>query len=176
MIGLGLLLPLVSPAVTTQPSTSIPTVEQTAFAYDAGSMHVISDSVLTGFGTDARLASVIGQVTKLDAAKSDMTTVYRGVHAEHPQLPNALRGSAEPIGGHSNPLWHNQGDDASVFTSWTTDRSVAEWFASQRGPGGVVLEQSVPRSSLVTSPDLLGEFEVLRVGPINGATPTVLGQ
>ena len=37
-----------------------------------------------------------------------------------------------------------------------------------------VLTLPGPRSSLVTFPDLVGEFEVLRVGRVTGAKPTVL--
>jgi len=107
----------------------------------------------------------------------EMVTVYRGVHAEHPQLANALRGRADPMGGHSSPLLHNQGDNASVFTSWTTNRSTAvNDFALSKGPGGVLLEQTVPRSSLIKSPDLLKEFEVLRQGPVSGASTTIFSR
>ena len=99
-------------------------------------------------------------------------TVYRGVHAEHPDLPNALNGQAFPIGGHASPYLHNQGNNASVYTSWSTNRGVAETFANGSGPGGVVLQQRVPANQLIKSPDKFKEFEVLRPGPISGATPT----
>jgi hypothetical protein len=107
-------------------------------------------------------------------AGDDMVTVFRGVHAEHPQLGNAFQGRAAPMGGHSSAARHNAGDNASVFTSWTTDYSTAVNFATGSGPGGVVLCQTVPRSSLIHSPDVFLEFEVLRQGPIEGATPIIL--
>jgi hypothetical protein len=108
-------------------------------------------------------------------AAEDTVTVYRGVHGSHPDVEAAYRGEANPMGGHSNPLAHNQGDNQSIFTSWSTDRNAALEHATQWGTSeGVLLEQTVPRSSLVPSPDLLRESEVLRVGPISGATPTIL--
>lgn len=109
-------------------------------------------------------------------AGDEMVTVFRGVHAEHPQLANAFRGRAAPVGGHSSPALHNAGDNASVFTSWTTDYSTAVNFATGSGPSGVVLRQTVPRSSLIRSPDDFLEFEVLRQGPINGATSIILSR
>jgi hypothetical protein len=120
----------------------------------------------------------VGSAVKTTAGVADeMVTVYRGVHAKHPQLENALRGRADPRGGHSNPWLHNQGDNHSIFTSWTTNRSKAvNEFALSEGPGGVLLEQMVPRSSLIKSPDLLTEFEVLRKGPVSGASTTIFSQ
>jgi hypothetical protein len=109
-------------------------------------------------------------------AGDDMVTVFRGVHAEHPQLGNAFQGRAAPMGGHSSAARHNAGDNASVFTSWTTDYSTAVNFATGSGPGGVVLRQTVPRSSLIRSPDDFLKFEVLRQGPIEGATPIILSR
>jgi hypothetical protein len=109
-------------------------------------------------------------------AGDEMVTVFRGVHAEHPQLGNALQGKAVPWGGHSDPVLHNAWDNRSIFTSWTTDQATAVRFATDNGPGGVLLRQTVPRSSLIKSPDALGEFEVLRTGPIEGATPIILSR
>lgn len=80
------------------------------------------------------------------------------------------------MGGHSSPLLHNQGDNASVFTSWSTDRGTAVSFGLQNGPGGVLLEQTVPRSSLIRSPDAFGEFEVLRRGSVEGALTTIFSR
>ena len=103
-----------------------------------------------------------------------MATVYRGVHGNHPQFQNAINGKASPWGGHADAALHNAGNNQSVFTSWSTDYKTAVDFALQEGPGGVVLKQTVPRSSLITSPDVFSEFEVLRMGPIEGATPIIL--
>jgi len=52
-----------------------------------------------------------------------------------------------------------------------TDPDVAEAFAKKHGPGGVVLHDRVPRGDLIKSPDIHYEDEVLRLGPISGATP-----
>ena len=75
-----------------------------------------------------------------------------------------------PRGGHSSPARHNEFDTKSEFTSWTTDSKVAERFANTQGSGGVVLKQSVDRSSLIRSPDVYKESEVLRRGPVSGAS------
>lgn len=109
-------------------------------------------------------------------AGDEMVTVFRGVHAEHPQLANAFQGKALPIGGHADPVLHNAWDNRSIFTSWTTDYSTAVTFATGNGPGGVVLRQTVPKSSLISSPDVFREFEVLRAGPIEGATSIILSK
>ena len=96
--------------------------------------------------------------------------VYRGVPAKHPGLAEAKLGNATPRGGHSSPARHNEFDTKSEFTSWTTDSKVAERFANTQGSGGVVLKQSVDRSSLIRSPDVYKESEVLRRGPVSGAS------
>ena len=115
------------------------------------------------------------------AAGDDMVTVYRGVHPRHPDLPSALQGRANPIGGHADAALHNAGNNQSVFTSWTTDRATAFDFAVGKysgfdEAGGVLLQQRVPRSSLIRSPDAFGEFEVLRSGPVSGATPIIISR
>jgi RHS repeat-associated protein len=108
------------------------------------------------------------------AGADEMVTVYRGVSGQHPQFQNAIQGNASPWGGHSNPVLHNAGDNRSEFTSWTTDYGTAVDFALQDGAGGVVLRQTVPQSTLIPSPDIFRESEVLRLGPIGGATPIIL--
>jgi len=58
-------------------------------------------------------------------------TLYRGVHGKHPDLHNAVNGMAVPRGldfGHNNPIEHNRGDNNSIFTSWTTTKSMARYF------------------------------------------------
>ena len=64
---------------------------------------------------------------------------------------------------------HNKGYTNSPFTSWTTDRGVAESFA---GKGGVVLEKQVPWNRTVWSPDYYNEDEVLIQGPVLNADVT----
>jgi hypothetical protein len=93
-----------------------------------------------------------------------LVDVYRGVGAEHPQIANARQGIVNPRGGSATVLEHNLGNTNSVYTSWTTDISIAEEFAGMHGPGGVILRDRVPRSFLIDSPDLFGESEVLRMG------------
>ncbi len=97
--------------------------------------------------------------------------VYRGVARGHPGFENARRGIATPRGGHRNPYLHNKGDTMSEFTSWTTDRSVAERFA---GKDGVVLEMTVDKSKLISSPNRYSESEVLIQGPVSGANVHIL--
>ncbi len=103
-----------------------------------------------------------------------LVDVYRGVASDHPAYSDALEGKATPQGGHSDPVAHNAGDTQSTFTSWTTDKSVAEQKATttQDASGtthGVVLQDKVSSSQLVKSPDVLQESEVLRQGPVTGA-------
>jgi hypothetical protein len=142
--------------------------KQDGFASFQKGMAVGSD--VAGIAT----AGLIG-ARAANSAPSQTVEVYRGVHADHPDLPNAYNGQANPIGGHSNPTLHNQGDNNSIFTSWSTDRNIAVGHATQWGTtNGVLLNQNVPRSSLTPSSDSLLEFEVLRTGNVNGATPTIL--
>jgi len=151
-------------AVTPQPASGVfesVTPSSTGENYD-GCPYDASDSLLAARG--------------VAGAGDEIVTVFRGVHAEHIQLGNALQGKAAPWGGHSDPVLHNAWDNRSIFTSWTTDQATAVRFATENGPGGVMLRQTVPRSSLIKSPDALWEFEVLRTGPINGATPIILSK
>jgi RHS repeat-associated protein len=73
--------------------------------------------------------------------------LYRGVHAEHPALDEAKRGRVVPgnPNGTMTPEQHQAGafegfsSADSPFTSWTHEPGVAARFATERGPGGVVL-------------------------------------
>jgi hypothetical protein len=105
--------------------------------------------------------------------------VYRGVHAQHPALADALRGEVVPgdINGTITPEQHNLGGYSaeSPYTSWTHNFNVARDFALSRGPGGVILElpMGAPPAGApwrwVMSPDLFGESEVLLRGTRSGA-------
>lgn len=103
--------------------------------------------------------------------------LYRGVpfgtegHPDwyHERFRLALEGTALPRGGHATPAQHNEGDTRSIYTSWTTDISVAEDNAKYP-TGGVILTKKFPRSRLVESPDVYEESEVLVVGPVYGAS------
>jgi hypothetical protein len=106
--------------------------------------------------------------------------IYRGVHAYHPALADAMLGKAVPgdIRGTVSPKDHNKGgvSGASPYTSWTTDREVAEYHARLFGPGGVVLQfpggGPGPGDAWrwEPSPDEFEEQEVLLHGARSGAT------
>ena len=101
--------------------------------------------------------------------------IFRGVHGRHPRLAEARNGEAVPLGGHADPAAHNFGDVESVYTSWSTDRSVAAYRArlyEGEGQVGVVLELQVPRAKIIDSPDVFEEAEILLRGRFTGATVT----
>jgi hypothetical protein len=52
-------------------------------------------------------SSTDGVRTEVD--KDNFIVLFRGVHAQHPDWPNAKMGIATPIGGHDNPYLHNRG-------------------------------------------------------------------
>ncbi|BAS14857.1 hypothetical protein AHiyo8_31600 [Arthrobacter sp. Hiyo8] len=102
----------------------------------------------------------------------DSVSLYRGLHYGHPAYDDALNGIARPQGGHSNPALHNGGRNDSVFTSWTTDESIARDVASEGNGPGVVLripDADGPGYVRVPSPDIYHESEVLIRGPVFGA-------
>ena len=108
--------------------------------------------------------------------RAEEAELYRGVAGprvnaedwERERFTNALRGMAIPRGGPATPEEHNDGDTDSIYTSWTTDISVAEDNAKYPD-GGVILTHKFPRWRLVKSPDKYGESEVLVVGPVTGS-------
>ena len=108
-------------------------------------------------------------VLKSAQSSDELVTIYRGVTEGHPGYRAALEGKAIPRGGHSDPVLHNMGDTESVFTSWTTDRSMADFFATKYGGPGVRLELTVPQSRVGWSPNVHQEAEVLLKGPVSGA-------
>jgi RHS repeat-associated protein len=81
------------------------------------------------------------------------TTLFRGVNESRPEFNNALNGKAIPKGGNATPAEHNAGNTNSPFTSWTTNRAVAENYALRPNGNGVVLETTVPKSSTIKSPN-----------------------
>ncbi len=111
-----------------------------------------------------------------------MVKLYRGVHAQHPAIDAARRGSAVPGNpqGIVSPEAHNLGGVAEIspFTSWSRERSIAIDHANKTGPGGVVLEAPVGAPppdatwSWVFSPDVYGEAEVLLKGIRNNLKVT----
>ncbi|WP_228450438.1 hypothetical protein, partial [Chryseobacterium rhizosphaerae] len=100
--------------------------------------------------------------------KEQELTLFRGVHGKHPDLANAYRGMAIPWGGPRTAEEHNFGLNNSMYTSWSTNIHVANYSASRRGPGGVILKQSFPISRL-SFYDRHGEGEVQVFGPVVGA-------
>jgi RHS repeat-associated protein len=99
-------------------------------------------------------------------------TLYRGVHGKHPDLPNAVNGMAVPRGldgGHDDANKHNEGNNSSIYTSWTTDKQVARLFAGRRGFGGVILTKKFKKSETVKSNDKFKQKEVLIPGVVTGA-------
>jgi RHS repeat-associated protein len=105
--------------------------------------------------------------------------IYRGVHANHPNLIAARRGSAVPGNRHgtATPEEHNLGGVSadSPFTSWTRDPNVAASHALKEGPRGVILRVPTgppPKGasrSWQWSPDIYHEQEVLLRGIRHGA-------
>lgn len=98
--------------------------------------------------------------------------VYRGVATNHPDYKNALMGIATPIGGHNDPKRHNLGNTNSIFTSWSLDRNIANYYANRSGTPGVVLVYRVSPDRMVPSPDFFHQREVLIPGIVTGATIT----
>ncbi len=101
--------------------------------------------------------------------------LYRGVHAEHPDLSNALGGKVTPgnVEGSVSADAHNLGGQSanSPFTSWTRSPEIARKFASGKGDGGVILRVPVgaptPNDNWAWewSPDEWGKQEILLKGP-----------
>ncbi|MDW9380155.1 hypothetical protein GFU89_08125 [Chryseobacterium sp. JV558] len=99
-------------------------------------------------------------------------TLYRGVHNQHPDYMNALKGEARPysLDGHDSPEDHNGGNFKSLFTSWTISPAVANYHANKKGAGGVVLIKTISLKNTVPSPDNYDELEILIPGVVKGAT------
>jgi YD repeat-containing protein len=120
-------------------------------------------------------------VNKLgDEAATPSTSIYRGVNESHHAYDAATEGDAWPgdILGHSDGRAHALGmTEDSNLTSWTTDRSVAERFASDGSgqgvatPGGrgVIMSTTMEEHAdrIVPGPDVLGESEVLLRGIVS---------
>jgi hypothetical protein len=109
-------------------------------------------------------------------AAQDEVTIYRGVHCQHPVLPEALAGRAVPgnVNGAVTPEQHNDGgySDQSPYTAWTIRKEVADYYARRRSGGhGVILTRTVPRLELIPSPDRMSEGEVFLRGEVAGIGP-----
>lgn len=106
-------------------------------------------------------------------SQNEYVLLYRGVHLGHPDYANALLGRATPRGGHQDPYKHNNGNNRSVFTSWTFLPTIANNFATLGGErnGGIILMKLFKYSEITPSPDMFREGEVLIRGNVNGALP-----
>lgn len=74
----------------------------------------------------------------------------------HDKYKEALVGYAVPgdVDGVWNPKKHNLGKtENSIFTSWTKDKKVANYFATKNGENGVILEKTFHILELIPSPD-----------------------
>jgi hypothetical protein len=116
-------------------------------------------------GTLMALA-VVGRGS-LHATGGATTRLFRGVKTNNIEQFNlAQNGIARPRGGHADPALHNSGNTRSIYTSWTTSRSIAKKYA---GKGGIVLEKEIPTYRQVQSPDTFLEKEVLVTHEVSGA-------
>jgi RHS repeat-associated protein len=117
------------------------------------------------------------------AAKSNTTTMYRGVNENNVGYNEALKGNATPNGGSATPLQHNTTSTLnSPFTSWTPNPEVALNFALRPAGAGVVLTAQIPNSKIVVSPNtkqvqliqnpsvVVSESEVLVKGKVTNAS------
>jgi hypothetical protein len=59
----------------------------------------------------------------------------------------------------------------SIFTSWTSDIWVANFFANKKGKGGIILVKRFHFSELTLSPDIHKQGEFLVRGTVVGAVP-----
>jgi RHS repeat-associated protein len=134
----------------------------------------------------ARFKSIDLPVTiPKDKTKDDSgVELYRGVSSDYrtkvkrDMYNYAKFGTAIPLGnegGHDDPDRHAQGNNESIYTSWTTNRSTAEKFA--KGPGGkypgVILSKKFKYGeafpNLSPTANRLKEGEWLVPGVVNGA-------
>ena len=100
---------------------------------------------------------------------NEKITLYRGVSENHAKFKDALKGIVRPRGGDRTRSQHNMGDTRSIYTSWSTERWVAEDRALENAKRGVVLEKKFKISELETSPDFSAESEKLVVGDVSDA-------
>jgi RHS repeat-associated protein len=121
---------------------------------------------------------------QVQAQCGQTTYLYRGLNPWHRQLDAAKQGivrAANPK-GLVTPAQHNDGASEylrdSPYTSWTFDRNRAiAWAAQTGGTSGAGVVLRVPADSIgagaktwewVTSPDLIGESEILLKGERHG--------
>ncbi|WP_419716004.1 RHS repeat domain-containing protein [Chryseobacterium mucoviscidosis] len=116
-----------------------------------------------------------------------MITLYRGVssrifHNDNSQYLNAHLGIAIPkgynqvstlFGPHSDMSAHADGDNYSIWTSWSSDKEVARDFATGIAFGkavpGIIMSKTFRVGQAVPNPFTLGESEWLVPGVVYGA-------
>lgn len=96
------------------------------------------------------------------------TDVFRGVARGHPGYDNALQGVVFPRGGDATVAEHNAGNTMSNYSSWTTERWIAEKHADY---DGIVLRVNLADypGRWMESPDRFFEHEVLIEGSVRNA-------
>ncbi len=139
---------------------------------------------MIGSGASWMAGGLIGALSMIVSGDTDHTQkreerafkLYRGVSANHPDLPNALLGRAVPWGikgGHKDPESHVGGNLYSIFTSWSLTRAEANTHALKEGPGGGVLEKEFYMTKEgvipVTGAWFDDELEYLVPGIVTGA-------
>jgi hypothetical protein len=130
--------------------------------------------------TQTYTPSRVKPASKVDNVK----LIYRGITLGNPGYDAALIGKSYPIGGHSSPLMHRDGQTNSNFTSWTTDILVAYKFATNGLYGrctGVILIKKIDVSDArfvetqkLVGGDIYDEKEILVKGMMNGAIPVLV--
>jgi hypothetical protein len=143
---------------------------------------IISSLVIYMFATGTAVRP--GSISKPMARTEYVKFIYRGIPFGHKQYQDALSGIANPIGGHTNPMLHRDGDNNSAFTSWTTDFMVAYEYATNGlyGPcKGIILMKKVDLSAsrfvdvnTLHGADIFNEKEIFVKGMINGCIPVLV--
>lgn len=137
---------------------------------------VLAESAATSLFPGGKVASRI--VKKFDDIGPGDGYIFRGVHADHPDIDNAKKGKVTP----GNPKGtvsaedHNKGGHQtdSQYTSWTHNYDVAKSHAEKNGEGGRILytRPGAPGAndtwSWHRSEDIFSESEVLLRGERSG--------
>lgn len=117
--------------------------------------------------------------------KEQTITLYRGVSSEASgsmyfyasqgiAIPRGFEQVATTWGPHRDMEAHAGGDNYSVWTSWTSDKSVAHNFATGNafyvnGIPGIIMSKQFKLSEAAPNPFTLGESEWLVPGVVYGS-------
>jgi len=129
--GLGLFPSLTAPAITTQFTVPLPTIEKTTYVYDADIVQFASDNALTESKSSGDSASLFGPLAGLDAAKGatkglvDLTE-HRAAHILNRHRAGAgISGKTEfPAGWSDKNILHHVSD---VATDPRSTMGVGKW-------------------------------------------------